>query len=154
MAIHLERVLRTWQIAILSSSPAPKSRLSNVSMNDAKNTSIAARTMRLLCAGDFRAVDAKFQENAESIMDTMAVSMVLNVRVAMKYAEKSSPLPFSSATYFESADDRLKSEISWARPVISVRTASVPMSSCVIARASRASPTAPIIVVSRFRIVR
>lgn len=54
---------------------------------------------------------------------------ILKVREERKYAEKSSSLPLSSATYFANACERPKSEINWMKETMRVSTVSVPISS-------------------------
>ena len=72
----------------------------------------------------------------------------------MKYAEKSSPRPLSSATYFASACGRPMFEANCMNEEMSVSAVRTPISLWVIALARNAIPNIPISVERMFRSVR
>jgi len=84
----------------------------------------------------------------------MIAADVLKISEEMKYAEKSSPRPLSSATYLANVWESPKLEANWMKSVIRVSTVRVPISSWVIALARKATPKTPITVVRMFRIVK
>lgn len=79
---------------------------------------------------------------------------VLIVMEEMKYAEKSSSRPLSSATYFASACGSPMFEANCMKEEMRVSTVRVPISFWVIALARNAIPNIPISVERMFRSVR
>lgn len=142
------------QAAILFSRPAPRSRLLNAGIKAEMNASIAMSLTSSWRDDDLRSRDEMSSENSERIRQMMRAANILKVREERKYAEKSSSLPLSSATYFANAWESPKSEISWMKETMRVSTVSVPMSSCVIALARNAIPRVPISVIRMFRSVK
>ena len=69
-----------------------------------------------------------FPESENRTRHIMIAVLVLKIREETKYAEKSSPLPLSSATYLANAWESPKSEDNWMKETMRVSTVKVPMS--------------------------